>query len=130
MTKTVLVTGAEGFIGSHLVKFLQTKAWRVIGTYRGNETNSFPKLPNLSFVPCDLRDQQRMEQVLKSINRVTSLIWARSLPTVSWADPVETFESNIMDSRYLFEAVRHMQRAPVIGTRYSSGRYKRTQVGK
>jgi nucleoside-diphosphate-sugar epimerase len=41
MTKTVLVTGAEGFIGSHLVKFLQTKAWRVIGTYQGNGTNSF-----------------------------------------------------------------------------------------
>jgi len=70
MTKTVLVTGAEGFIGSHLVKFLETKAWRVIGTYQGNGIDSFPKLPNLSFVPCDLRDQQRMEQVLKSI-------WAR-----------------------------------------------------
>jgi GDP-D-mannose dehydratase len=72
---------------SHLVKFLPTKAWRVIGTYQRKGTNSFPKLPNLSFVPCDLRDQQRMEQVLKKHQPgYVFYLGAQSLPTVSWAD--------------------------------------------
>ena len=34
MKRTALVTGAEGFIGSHLVSFLQAKGWNVIGGYR------------------------------------------------------------------------------------------------
>ena len=33
MKKTALITGAEGFIGSHLVKFLHDKGWNVVGTY-------------------------------------------------------------------------------------------------
>jgi nucleoside-diphosphate-sugar epimerase len=131
MTKTALVTGAEGFIGSRLVNSLHTKAWRVLGTYPGKGTNSFPTLPNLSFVPCDLGNQQRMEQVLKKHQPgYVFHLGAQSLRTVSWADPVETFWSNIIGPLYLFAAIRHVQRPPVVGTGYSSGRHKRTQIGK
>ena len=48
---------------------------------------------------------------------------AQSLPTVSWADPVGTFESNIMGSVYLFEAARHMKRRPVVVSACSSAEY-------
>ena len=40
MKKTALVTGAEGFIGAYLVKFLQAKGWNVIGSYRLHGANS------------------------------------------------------------------------------------------
>jgi GDP-4-dehydro-6-deoxy-D-mannose reductase len=48
---------------------------------------------------------------------------AQSLPTVSWADPVFTFESNIMGSLYLFEAVRRMKKYPVVVSACSSAEY-------
>ncbi len=124
MNKTAFVTGAEGFIGSHLVLFLQKKGWRVIGGHRLHRTDPFPKLPNLEFVQCDLRDGQRVTQLLVK-HQPTHVfhMGAQSLPTVSWADPVYTFESNIMGSLYLFEAVRYMRKPPVVVSACSSAEY-------
>ena len=122
--KIALVTGAEGFIGSHLVKFLQAKQWKVIGSYCLHGRNSFPKLPNLTFVQCDLRNGQRVARVLDEYEPTHVFhLGAQSLPTVSWADPVGTFESNIMGSLHLFEALRYMKRPPVIVSACSSAEY-------
>jgi nucleoside-diphosphate-sugar epimerase len=124
MKKIALITGAEGFIGSHLCRFLQGKGWTVTGTFLQPGSNSFPKLPNLNFTQCDLRNGQRVTQVLKQCEPTHIFhMGAQSLPTVSWADPVTTFESNVMGSLYLFEAVRHMKRRPVIVSACSSAEY-------
>jgi len=124
MTRTAVVTGAEGFIGSHLVKFLQAKGWKVVGGYFLHGTNSFPTLPNLSFVQCDLRNGQRVAQLLNEYQPTHVFhLGAQSLPTVSWADPVGTFESNVMGSLHLFEAMRHMRRPPVVVSACSSAEY-------
>ncbi|MGB8523703.1 MAG: GDP-mannose 4,6-dehydratase [Candidatus Acidiferrales bacterium] len=124
MKKMALVTGSEGFIGSHMVKFLQARGWNVVGSYLAEGTASFPRLPNLEFVRCDLRNGQRVTQVVAEY-RPTHIfhLAAQSLPTVSWADPVRTFESNIIGSLYLFEAARHMRRRPVIVSACSSAEY-------
>src|ERR1700741_1014636 len=124
MKKVALVTGAEGFIGSHLVKFLQRESWEGIGTYRLHGTNSFPKLSRLRVEQYDLCNGQRINQLLaKSQPSYIFHIGAQSLPTVSWADPVETFESNVMGSLYLFEAVRRMKRTPIVVSACSSAEY-------
>jgi GDP-4-dehydro-6-deoxy-D-mannose reductase len=122
--RTAFVTGAEGFIGSHLVKLLQQKGWDVTGSYRLPGTNSFPKAANLRFVQCDLRNGQRLTQLLAKYEPSHIFhLGAQSLPTVSWADAVGTFESNVMGSLYLFEAVRHMKRPPVVVSACSSAEY-------
>jgi GDP-4-dehydro-6-deoxy-D-mannose reductase len=96
----------------------------VIGGYRLHESNSFPKLSNLRFVQCDLRNGQQVEQIVNQHNPTHIFhMGAQSLPTVSWADPVFTFESNIMGSLYLFEAVRHMKKRPVVVSACSSAEY-------
>ena len=124
MSKTALVTGSEGFIGSHMVRFLQGLGWNVIGTYEFEKGVPFPKLPNLQFAQCDLRNGQRVTQVVARYQPTHIFhLGAQSLPTVSWADPVRTFESNIMGSLYLFEALRHMKKPPVIVSACSSAEY-------
>ena len=126
MQNTALVTGAEGFIGSHLVKFLQAKNWNVVGTHLSEDTPQFPNLPNLSLVRCDLRNEQAVGQVVEKYQPTHIFhLGAQSLPTVSWKDPVGTFESNIMGSLYLFEAVRRLKRSPVVVSACSSAEYGR-----
>ncbi|HEY1805473.1 MAG TPA: GDP-mannose 4,6-dehydratase [Terracidiphilus sp.] len=122
--KTALVTGAEGFIGSHLVRFLRTKGWNVVGTYRTYGSRVQLDEANLSFAQCDLRNGQRVQQVFEDC-RPTHVfhLGAQSLPTVSWSDPVETFESNIMGSLYLLETARHCAKPPVIVCACSSAEY-------
>jgi GDP-4-dehydro-6-deoxy-D-mannose reductase len=124
MKKTALVTGAEGFIGSHMVNFLHARGWNVIGSYLSNHSASFPRLPNLRFMQCDLQNGQRVTQVLSQCQPTHIFHFgAQSLPTVSWADPVGTFQANIMGSLYLFEAVRHLRRPPVVVSACSSAEY-------
>src|SRR6266481_392584 len=124
MKNTAVVTGAEGFIGAHLVRFLHTKGWNVIGTYLQQKKELLLKSSNLQFARCDLRNGQRIAQVLAKY-RPTHIfhLGAQSLPTLSWEDPVWTFESNIMGSLNLFEAVRYMKRPPVVVSACSSAEY-------
>jgi len=124
VTKTALVTGAEGFIGSHLTKFLHAKGWNVIGTYRFRRSNSLPKLPKAHFVQCDLRNNKSVSHLFSEYKPTHVFhLAAQSLPTVSWADPVSTFESNIMGSLQVFEAVRYMKRPSVVVSACSSAEY-------
>jgi GDP-4-dehydro-6-deoxy-D-mannose reductase len=96
----------------------------MVGTYRAPEANSPLGLPNLRFVPCDLRDGRRVKQLFQEFefSHVFHL-GAQSLPTLSWKDPVTTFESNIMGSLHLFEAIRRVKRPPVVISACSGAEY-------
>ena len=124
MRKTALVTGAEGFIGSHMIRFLHARGWNIVGLYLNEGGALLPKLPNLRLAQCDLRNGQRVTQLVAQAQAKHIFHFgAQSLPTASWADPVTTFEANIMGSLYLFEAVRYLRRPPVIVSACSSAEY-------
>jgi GDP-4-dehydro-6-deoxy-D-mannose reductase len=122
--KTALVTGAEGFIGSHLVKFLRAKKWNVTGLYLSHRFSAPEESKEFSLVQCDLRNGQRVSEIFHEFKpSYVFHLGAQSLPTVSWADPVGTFESNIMGSLHVFEAVRHLKQPSVIVSACSSAEY-------
>jgi GDP-4-dehydro-6-deoxy-D-mannose reductase len=124
MKKIALVTGAEGFIGSHMVRFLQEREWDVVGTHLADRPSLVKDSARSRFEHCDLRNGQRVSQLIGDY-RPTHIFHfgAQSLPTLSWSDPTTTFESNIMGSLHLFEAVRRTKRRPVIVSACSSAEY-------
>ena len=124
MKSTAFVTGAEGFIGSHMVRFLTAEGWNVIAGHRLRNSNSVRKLKNLKIVQCDLTNGQRVKKLFQEYKPTHVFhLGAQSLPTVSWADPVGTFESNIMGSLHVFEAIRHQKRPPIVVSACSSAEY-------
>ena len=118
------ITGAEGFIGSHLMSFLIEQGWNVIGGYYRPPSDDLSDAMRSRMVHCDLTNGQRLAQLLREY-RPTHIfhLGAQSLPTLSWEDPIGTFEANIMGSIHLLEAVRHLETPPVVVSACSSAEY-------
>ena len=107
-----------------MVQFLHARGWNVIGSCLTQGTTSPPKLPNVRLTQCDLRNGQRVTQIVAQYQPTHIFHFgAQSLPTASWIDPVTTFEANIMGSLHLFEAVRYLRRPPVVVSACSSAEY-------
>ena len=69
--KKILITGAAGFIGSHLTEYLSKKKYKIIAFDRYNSDNNWGwlennlKKKNIEFVLGDIRDYDSVYNVVK-----------------------------------------------------------------
>jgi NAD dependent epimerase/dehydratase len=95
--KNVVVTGAGGFIGSHLVERLVAAGANVTAFVRYNSRNDSgflaPHTKCIRIVPGDLRDPEAVRTALEGAHTVFHLAAAISIP-YSYVHPVEVFEVN------------------------------------
>ena len=109
--KNILVTGGTGFIGSHLVEKLLNLNANVIVTYQDINPHSYFFKRNLNhksiLVQLDIKDYKRTLDVITKyeINYVFHLA-AQAIVRTAYANPLETFESNIMGTANILEACR------------------------
>ncbi len=105
----VLITGATGFIGSHLAEFLLEKGDEVHGTvWDKNELKNVESIKDkINILECDIRDESRVAEIIREIKpeRIFHLA-AQSFPTVSWDEPARTLDTNVLGTSHLFEAVK------------------------
>jgi GDP-4-dehydro-6-deoxy-D-mannose reductase len=110
-----LVTGCEGFIGSHLADLLVSCGVTVYGTVYGDTANIEHLKGRIAILEGDLKDRARVEAIVNEVRPdVVFHLAAQSFVTVSWEDPEETLKTNVLGSFYLLEAIRRVGLDPVI----------------
>ena len=108
--KTVLVTGHTGFKGSWLCFWLIQMGAKVIGYSLEPPTspNHF-ELLNLDMVSVigDIRDSDKLNAVFAQYQpEIVFHLAAQPLVRLSYKEPVETFETNVIGTLKVFEACR------------------------
>jgi len=109
--KTVLVTGHTGFKGSWLTLWLTKLGAKVIGYSLKPPTtpNHFELLKNLNIISIfdDIRNFERLNQTFKDYNpNIVFHLAAQPIVRYSYQNPIETFETNVLGTVYVFEASR------------------------
>jgi len=111
---TTLVTGAAGFLGSHVARLLVERGERVRVLIRPTSATRALEVLECDRVVGDLRDQGSLERATAGVDTVFHVaadyrLWAR--------DPREIYQSNVSGTRNLLEAA---QRAGVRKFVYTS----------
>ncbi|WP_022932599.1 GDP-mannose 4,6-dehydratase [Treponema bryantii] len=131
--KTILVTGAGGMVGSHMVEFLHSKGENVIGTYY-KPTTDITEIPKeIKMIECDVRYESTVQKIIQEYKPYKIFhLAAQSYPTVSWERPYETVDININGTIAIFEAVKYIRRNfdesydPMVVVACSSAEYGET----
>ena len=121
--RRVLVTGAGGFIGSHLVESLVRRKARVRAFVRYNSRGDpglLSMLPDeiykeVEIVAGDLRDLPTVQQTLRDITHVFHLGALISIP-YSYLHPAEVVETNVIGTLNVLLAAREAGTERVIHT--------------
>ncbi len=112
MSLRVFITGATGFVGSHLLKFLDSPEYDIYGT-------AFPEVPErepkeskgrVKIFRLDVRSEKEVFKAVKE----SKPDWVIHLAAVSnvkhsWERREETLETNLMGTFYLLEALRKLR---------------------
>ena len=117
--KKILVTGAGGFIGSHLAELLVKLGADVTALihYNSNGTRGWlensPLLSEINIASGDVRDAFQIRKIVDKKEIVFNLAALIGIP-YSYLAPSSYFETNVVGAINLFEAVRDQANCRVI----------------
>jgi NAD dependent epimerase/dehydratase len=127
--KKILVTGADGFIGSHLVEALVKKGAHVKALYYYNAFNNWGWLEDIDclseieVIPGDIRDPHSVKKITKGIDIIFNLAALIAIP-YSYTAPASYVETNVTGTLNICQAglengcerVIHTSSSEVYGT--------------
>lgn len=119
--KKVLVTGADGFIGSHLTELLLAKGQKVKALAQYNSFNYWGWLedihenPNLEIVAGDIRDPHFCKNILKDTDLIFNLAALIAIP-YSYIAPDCYVDTNIMGTLNICQAAKELGGKRIIHT--------------
>ncbi|MGE5341952.1 MAG: SDR family NAD(P)-dependent oxidoreductase, partial [Candidatus Omnitrophota bacterium] len=129
MNPRILVTGADGFIGSHLVEALVKQGARVKALAQYNSFNSWGWLEDIDclndveVISGDIRDSHQMDRLVQGIDIIFHLAALIAIP-YSYAAPSSYIETNVHGTLNICQAalkhgcsrVLHTSTSEVYGT--------------
>ncbi len=121
--KKVLVTGADGFIGSHLTENLLEKGYDVKAFVYYNSFNNwgwldtFPKekLDQIEIFAGDIRDPNGVREAMKGVDEVFHLAALIAIP-FSYHSPDSYVDTNIKGTLNVLQAARELDTSRILVT--------------
>ena len=121
--KKILVTGADGFIGSHLVEMLVSEGYKVKAFVYYNSFNSWGWLDNLSkemldkieIFSGDIRDPNGVREAMKGCDIVFHLAALIAIP-FSYHSPDSYIDTNVKGTLNIVQAAKDFQLERVLVT--------------
>lgn len=122
MKDSILITGAEGFLGYHLIHFLSKKKINIFGTFY--KKKNFLNKKNVKYLKCDIRKKKDIKEVLKiSKPKYIFHLAAKSHPTFSFKKPVETLITNVIGTANLLDQIIKLKLNSKVVIACSSAQY-------
>lgn len=123
MSKKVLVTGADGFIGSHLTEQLLAEGYDVKAFAYYNSFNSWgwldtlskDKLKEIEVFTGDIRDPNGVREAMKGVDEVFHLAALIAIP-FSYHSPDSYVDTNIKGTLNVLQAARDLETERILVT--------------
>jgi GDP-4-dehydro-6-deoxy-D-mannose reductase len=112
MASSVLVTGAAGFVGSHLLELLRQDGAEIVAWQRPG-TEPLLHIDGVHWDVVEMHDRANVLAAIKDANP-SSVYHLAGVPHVgdSWQHTRETFAGNVLATNHLFEGLRRSGLAP------------------
>jgi GDP-4-dehydro-6-deoxy-D-mannose reductase len=98
-----LVTGADGFVGQHLLQLLLKNGYSVAGTFYSHQ----PQLTGIEWLQCNVREREEVDNLVRRVqpDHIYHLA-ALSSPTGSFTAERLVYDTNFWGTLNLLEAIR------------------------
>jgi len=119
--KKILITGAGGFIGSHLTELLVKKGYEVTAFVHYNSKNSWGWLENntiikdIEVVAGDIRDFDSVRAAMKNVDSVFHLAALIGIP-YSYVSPLAYIRTNIEGTYNVLQAAKEFDLSNILVT--------------
>jgi len=121
--KNILLTGSEGFIGSHLLELLVEKGYNVKALVQYNSFNSWgwldslPKniVNNVEVVTGDIRDFHLIEETAKGVDCIFHLAALIAIP-FSYKSPDSYVDTNVKGTLNVLQAAKKLNTEKIVVT--------------
>ncbi|HTB05407.1 MAG TPA: NAD-dependent 4,6-dehydratase LegB [Bacteroidia bacterium] len=120
-SKRILITGAGGFIGSHLAELCVEKGYKVKAFLRYNSKNNWgwlessPYKKEIEIITGDIRDFDSVSSAIKDCDEVFHLAALIGIP-YSYVSPLAYIRTNIEGTYNVLEAARNQNLSNIIIT--------------